>query len=241
MLFARIVGTTLTLLALLPMAVKGQDRYLVTLHSGFSIEATSLHDRGAQVALGLGDGEILFPASEIASIDPLAPLAAASSAEVASAPTSAEVPSPAPVSVEELIRRASERYGIPEEFVRSVAQAESALRVDAVSPKGAQGVMQLMPDTARALGVNPRDPVENIEGGARLLRELLLRYQNEPDQVRRALAAYNAGQGAVRKYKGVPPYRETRQYVEKVLRRFRQSAPGTARAESAASLSGQHE
>ncbi len=80
--------------------------------------------------------------------------------------------------------------------------------------------MQLMPTTARQLGVDPSEVRENIEGGTRLLRDLLVKYQNDPDQVRKALAAYNAGPGAVKKFNGVPPYRETRTYVDRVLRAY---------------------
>ena len=78
----------------------------------------------------------------------------------------------------------------------------------------------MRPGTARALNVNPHDTRENIEGGARLLRDLLVRYEHFPDQVYRALSAYNAGPGAVQKYNGVPPYRETQAYVEKVLNEY---------------------
>lgn len=214
--FPRTFVIALAAAALLPVTVRAQERYLVTLRSGFSMEASRLEERGNQLVLGLGEGEILFAVSEVATVTVL-PSPEPAPAAAPEAP--AAVPTP---DIEALIRGASERHGIPEAFVRSVAEAESALRPDAVSPKGAQGVMQLMPDTARALGVDPYDPAENIEGGAKLLRELLLRYQNDPDQVRRALAAYNAGQGAVKKYNGVPPYRETQQYVERVLRRYSQ-------------------
>ena len=110
--------------------------------------------------------------------------------------------------------------GLPPAFVHSVAKVESALRSDAVSPKGAIGIMQLMPATAAALSADPHDPAQNVEAGARLLRELLIKYENYPDQVRRALAAYNAGSGAVDRYNGVPPYRETQAYVEKVLQNY---------------------
>ncbi len=86
--------------------------------------------------------------------------------------------------------------------------------------------MQLMPDTARQLGVNPRDSQENAEGGAQYLRDLLAKYEDRPDQVVLALAAYNAGPGAVDKYHGVPPYRETRQYI---LRRTEVLGSGSKR------------
>ena len=119
-----------------------------------------------------------------------------------------------------VIAEMAEQYGLPAKFVSSVARAESAYRTDAVSPKGAIGVMQLMPGTARELGVDPSDVRQNIEGGTKLLRDLLVQYQNDPDQVRKALAAYNAGAGAVAKYGGVPPYRETQNYVDRVLKNY---------------------
>jgi len=84
-------------------------------------------------------------------------------------------------------------------------------------------LMQLMPETARTLGVDPRNAKENAEGGAQYLRDLLARYENRPDQVLLALAAYNAGPGAVDRYHGVPPYAETRQYILKVLKYWEQT------------------
>jgi soluble lytic murein transglycosylase-like protein len=119
--------------------------------------------------------------------------------------------------VRELVTDAALRYGLPPELVHGVAQAESAYRASAVSPKGAIGIMQLMPATARQLDADPMNPVQNIDAGTRLLRELLLRYEGADNGVRRALAAYNAGEGAVARYGGVPPYRETQGYVEKVI------------------------
>ena len=136
-------------------------------------------------------------------------------------PAPAPVPSPVPVlTTKELVQLAAINNGLPPAFVHSVAKVESAYRADAVSPKGAIGVMQLMPATAAALSADPHDPAQNVEAGARLLRQLLIKYQNYPDQVRRALAAYNAGSGAVDRFNGVPPYRETQVYVEKVLQNY---------------------
>ena len=80
--------------------------------------------------------------------------------------------------------------------------------------------MQLMPDTARELGVDPQDPRQNAEGGAQYLRDLLAQYESDPDQVLLALAAYNAGPAAVERYHGVPPYRETREYILRVLKEW---------------------
>jgi soluble lytic murein transglycosylase-like protein len=116
---------------------------------------------------------------------------------------------------DEVIIEHSKMHNIRPDLVRAVVQVESAFNPYAVSPKGAQGLMQLMPATARALGVsNPFNPLDNIRGGVRYLRQLLDRYDN--DEVL-ALAAYNAGPEAVAKYgQKVPPYRETRNYVTKV-------------------------
>jgi len=94
---------------------------------------------------------------------------------------------------------------------------ESGYQAKAVSPKGAIGLMQLMPATARELGADPNDPEQNVDAGTRYLRDLLLKYDNHAYH---ALAAYNAGPGAVDKYHGVPPYRETQNYILNVLRHW---------------------
>jgi hypothetical protein len=115
------------------------------------------------------------------------------------------------------IRESAERHGVSAALVEAVIRTESAFNPWAVSPKGAQGLMQLMPRTAYALGVRDSfNPRQNIEGGVRHLRYLLDRY---PGNIPLALAAYNAGEGAVDYYRGIPPYTETRQYVQKVLER----------------------
>jgi soluble lytic murein transglycosylase-like protein len=105
-----------------------------------------------------------------------------------------------------------------------VVAAESAYRPDAVSPKGAIGLMQLMPGTAAQYGADPMDPAQNVEAGTAYLRDLLLKYNGD---VAAALAAYNAGPGAVDRYHGVPPYAETRSYVGKVIRNW-QNTPRPA-------------
>lgn len=118
-------------------------------------------------------------------------------------------------SLAALFREVEARLGLPRGLVEAVARVESGLNPRAVSPAGALGLMQLMPATARALGANdPFDPAQNVEAGARYLRHLLDRFGGN---LRLALAAYNAGPGAVERYGGVPPYSETRTYVEKVL------------------------
>ena len=110
---------------------------------------------------------------------------------------------------------AADKYGLPRRLVRIVIAAESGFEEQAVSPKGAIGLMQLMPATAEALGADPRDPAQNVDAGTRYLRDLLERYDGG---LWRALAAYNAGPGAVDKYQGVPPYPETINYVGKIDR-----------------------
>ncbi len=118
--------------------------------------------------------------------------------------------------LESVIQPAAAKYGLDPNLVAAVIWAESSGDPNAVSKKGAQGLMQLMPATARELGVgNILDPGQNVEGGSHYLRQMLDEHDGD---LSLALAAYNAGPDAVRKYGGVPPYRETRDYVGKVMR-----------------------
>jgi soluble lytic murein transglycosylase len=120
-----------------------------------------------------------------------------------------------PAEFDELIRSASERHGVDSELVRAVIKVESDFNAGARSRKGAQGLMQLMPDTARLHQVSDAyDPRENIEGGVRHLRLLLNHYAGALEL---SLAAYNAGIKAVEKYGGIPPFTETKEYVKRVL------------------------
>jgi hypothetical protein len=130
-----------------------------------------------------------------------------------------------PVPKEELkllIERYARFFGLSPQLVQAVVQAESGYNVKALSNKGAMGLMQLMPDTAALLGVtNAWDPQQNVRGGTAYLKQQLDRFGS----VRLAVAAYNAGPNAVAKYSGVPPYRETQEYVERVLSLYQQSPP----------------
>ena len=121
----------------------------------------------------------------------------------------------APGEIHSLVSDASHSSGVPEGLVRAVLMAESAGDPSAISGAGAQGLMQLMPGTSTGCGIaDPFDPTENVRCGASNLRSLLARYHNN---VTLAVAAYNAGPGAVDRYRGVPPYPETRAYVARVL------------------------
>jgi soluble lytic murein transglycosylase-like protein len=131
-------------------------------------------------------------------------------------------PEPAP-SPGELADAAADKYGLPRLLVRSVMAAESGFPPDAVSPKGAIGLMQLMPQTAQDLGADPHDPAQNVDAGARYLHDLLIRYHGGRW---RALAAYNAGPGAVDKYHSVPPYRETIDYVVRIEKALKTDPAG---------------
>jgi soluble lytic murein transglycosylase-like protein len=122
------------------------------------------------------------------------------------------------VNLDEVVNSASGRYRLDPDLVNSVIKAESGFNAHAVSPKGAQGLMQLMPKTASTLGVpNAFDPKANVEGGTKYLRELLERYNFD---LVKALAAYNAGPQRVEQFKGVPPYYETRAYVARIVKDF---------------------
>lgn len=147
----------------------------------------------------------------VAGVDDVDEAAAASVGQVI-------VSTPNSTGIDDHIREAASRYGVPQELITAMIEAESRFDVHAVSPRGALGLMQLMPGTAASLGIrDPFDPRQNIEGGVRHLCAMMARFrQNLP----LALAAYNAGEQAVIRHRGIPPYRETREYVRRILGRL---------------------
>ncbi len=203
-------------LCLVAIALAAQAGEFVVLSNGFRIHADGHSADGPVVRLQTSQGVIEIQANTVAAFEQ----------EDYTPPAAAAIPAMAPIAPkatltpQELIRQAAIDAGLPPAFVQSVARAESGYRQDAVSPKGAIGLMQLMPKTAAALNADPLDPAQNAEAGARYLRDLLQRYQNDPHQVSKAVAAYNAGPAAVDKYDGIPPYAETIQYVKRVLQQY---------------------
>jgi soluble lytic murein transglycosylase-like protein len=173
---------------------------------------------GAKVRLYYNTGFVELESAVVVSYeaeeyDAPAPVAAVA-AQVAPA-SGIAAGSPTPL---ELADAAADRYGLPRALVRSVMAAESGFEPLAISPKGAIGLMQLMPGTAQVLGADPHDPAQNVDAGTRYLRDLLEKYNYG---LRHALAAYNAGPGAVDKYNGVPPYRETIDYISRIEKKLK--------------------
>jgi soluble lytic murein transglycosylase-like protein len=182
---------------------------IVVLANGELLKAASHRVDGDTVLVALrGGGEIGTPASSVRGYVP---------DEVAEE-LAAVTLTASPGDLHALAAAAARRHGLAPELVAAVAAVESGFNPAAVSPKGAQGLMQLMPKTAAALGVaDAFDPAANLDGGSRHLRALIARYNGD---LEKALAAYNAGEGAVQRHGGVPPYRETREYVKKVMSRY---------------------
>jgi len=227
------------MVALGALALSASATDVATLRNGFTIRHESRAPLGEVTRLFLtadGSSFVDVPTAEIIQIEknvgPLpgaektdpAPLAAApaspgtSPAMAVPAPAAAQQKPAAPIDLSHTVNSAGERYRLDPDFINSVIRAESGFKVHAISPKGAQGLMQLMPGTASKLGVpNAFDPDANVDGGTRYLRELLERYNFD---LVKALAAYNAGPQRVDQYHGVPPYRETRHYVASIVRDF---------------------
>lgn len=184
------------------------------LETGFRIRAERHEQVGDQIRLHLDDGGVIeFPASQVVGFEPLEYVAPA-------VPQPAAEPLAPLFDLDAAVKALAEEHHLPEELVHSVIGAESAYNPAAVSVKGAIGLMQLMPETARQLAVDPWDPGQNVQGGVSYLRQLLEKYAGARDQLVLALAAYNAGPGAVDRYRGLPPYAETHAFVRRVIERF---------------------
>lgn len=230
------------LLFLLLSAISGSsldsapERFKVVFLDGATLLAEGIREEGRLTLLTLpGGGQVGVASERIARIEEMPPAPGVSASpgeeraeaglpetpatppdpEPSSAHFLGRVPQAAPEPILALIREAAARHQVDAELLRCLIQVESAYDSRAVSPKGARGLAQLMPGTAADLGVeDPFDPAEAVDAAARHLKELLSR--NDGAFVP-ALAAYNAGEGAVRRYGGVPPYAETIRYVEKIL------------------------
>ena len=200
---------------------------LAILHNGFSIRHEKSEIVGSVTRLYLGSdrsGYVDIPTDQIDRFEKdLTP----SIIVPASAPVREQ-----PQSLNQVIDTISDRHHLDPDLINSVIHAESGFNPRAVSPKGAQGLMQLMPRTASQLGVaNAFDPKANVEGGTRYLRELLERYNFD---LVKALAAYNAGPHRVEQYRGIPPYYETQAYVASIIRDFNRKKRAERKAAAAA-------
>jgi Transglycosylase SLT domain len=190
------------------------------LRNGFTIQYSRYEVSGAATKLFLcadaGTGYMEIPSSQIDRFEPGQQTPIAVSASVPATGSGSVVP--VKDGVKNLISSAAARHQIDPDFVASVVKAESGFNPAAVSSKGASGLMQLMPQTAAQLGVGDIfDPAANVEGGTKYLRQLLDRYEGD---AAKALAAYNAGPQRVDQYGGVPPYRETVDYVARIIDDF---------------------
>jgi|SRR5581483_1470999 len=217
-------------LFLILAAVSASAADLAVLRNGFTIrhERREVLNQVTRLYLDVnGSGFVDVPTQDIVSFErdtsPPQPEASAQ-------------PAPTPAfhakNIAEVVGPASEKHLIDPALINSVIRAESGFNPHAVSPKGAQGLMQLMPGTAAKLGVrNAFEPAANVEGGTAYLRQLLEQYNWD---MAKALAAYNAGPQRVQQYGGVPPYRETHAYVARVIREFNRQKLAERRAKSAA-------
>ena len=228
------LGRALSILSLALCATSSlQAREAAVLRNGFSISHDHHRQIGSVTRLFLSASEneyVDVPSENVVSYEPdINPPAPQDRA--------ADSPAKSQPDLTQIVAKAAHENQLDADFVHAVIHAESNGKPTAISIKGAQGLMQLMPQTATKLGVkNSFDPSENVNAGTRYLRELLARYHNDPV---RALAAYNAGAGRVQQYHGVPPYRETRAYVSSIIRDFNRRKLDQERAAKSAKPSAQ--
>jgi soluble lytic murein transglycosylase-like protein len=234
----QIVGWTVVIAMLAMSALPCPAADSAVLRNGFSIRHERRQVIGTMTRLYVnadGSSFVDVPTAEIDHFE--AADEAASSPRVQTSIDSNKHPTDLNVNhsvdLNEVVASASGTYRLDPDLVNSVIRAESGFNVRAVSPKGAQGLMQLMPQTASQLGVqNAFDPQANVEGGTRYLRELLERYNFD---LIKALAAYNAGPERVEQYGGVPPYYETKAYVARIVRDFNKKKLAQKNAQAATS------
>jgi len=209
-------------LTALGVSASATDYYQAQLRNGFSIRHQHRELLSGVTRLYLSAGRESYvdvPTADILGLE----------REEGVSPKAAEA-APVEAGIDAIIHQASDRHGVDADLIGSVMGAESGFRRKAVSAKGARGLMQLMPSTASRLGVTDSfDVGANVDGGARYLRELLARYHNHMIE---ALAAYNAGPLRVSQYGGVPPYRETRAYIARVVREFNRRKMAERKASS---------
>jgi soluble lytic murein transglycosylase-like protein len=224
---------------------------VAVLRNGFSIHFDHKEQSGNSIRLYTGTGYLDIASDQIESFEvdetPVTPVPQPNPQPVVQAAPQAESKAPVQppvvavqtplkpaqnVDLDAVVREASSKNRLDPDFVSSVIRAESNFKPHAVSKKGAQGLMQLMPATAAQLGVaDPFDPRANVEAGTAHLSALLDRYNNDPIK---ALAAYNAGAHRVKQYNGVPPYSETRAYINKIVRDFNARKRAQMKAAAAA-------
>jgi soluble lytic murein transglycosylase-like protein len=211
------------IISLLLLATSLYARDNAVLRSGFSISHDHRQVIGATTRLFLSESEREFVDVSSGEIDRFE-----KDETLAPAPPELPVAAMPTPDLNAIVTSAARDNQLDADFVHSVIRAESNGNSKAVSRKGAQGLMQLMPQTATALGVkNSFDANENVSAGSRYLRELLAKYHNDPV---RALAAYNAGAARVKQYAGVPPYPETRAYIAAIIRDFNRRKAEAARS-----------
>lgn len=217
--FSVCAGAVMALL--LPLARAGER---ITLRNGFEIRCHHHAEVEGRMRLFLSPGEddyIEFKPEEIAALETIPDAPAPPEMQQPSQPASPLASADGKLSaadLHEMLNKAGQAHNLDVDLLASLVKAESGGNAYAVSPAGARGLMQLMPATAKGLGVSDSfKPVENVRGGATYLDVLLTRYH---DNLGLALAAYNAGPEAVDKYHGIPPYRETRAYVARVIHEF---------------------
>jgi soluble lytic murein transglycosylase-like protein len=212
-------GILMMLAAFLAAAPAARADWVV-LRNGQRLHVTGCERRGNELILHLAGGQATLRASDVLRIEPEDVFPAA-------------LPVPAAAPFRKMIADAAKKNGLDRRLLRSVVHAESNFQPRAVSPRGALGLMQLMPKTARNLAVrNPFDPSQNVDGGARYLKQLLGQFGS----LNLALAAYNAGPARVTLYHGIPPFPETRAYIARVRRGMKQPAVRTKKRNAAAGV-----